>query len=174
MKTEYHSIWLMPCPEHEKMFSEVVQDLAKRFDSPVFQPHLTLVEDMARTCEELEALLTQVAAGAGPFDAGVETVEESPLYFRSFYARFPVSIPLRAIKERAVTLFGVGSVASFMPHISLAYGVQESPGKSETIAALRQRLTGISIHFDRVCIVASSQHTPIEEWVIRSCIVLRA
>lgn len=173
MKTEYHSIWLMPCPEHERVFSEIVQNLARHFDSPAFQPHLTLVEDMPRTCEELEPLLTCVAEGTASFDASVETVEESPLYYRSFYARFPVAAPLKAMKEKAVALFGVGSAETFMPHISLAYGVRESAQKSQAIAALQRGMTGMSVRFDRVCIVSSSQHTPIEEWAIRSCISLR-
>jgi len=173
MKTEYHSIWLMPCSEHERLFSEAVQSLARRFGCPVFQPHLTLVEDMPRTCEELEPLLTQVAEGVASFEAGVETVEESPLYYRSFYARFPAVAPLKALKEKAVELFGVGSIETFMPHISLAYGVQESADKSQAIAALERGMTGMSVRFDRVCIVSSSQHTPIEEWAIRSCIALR-
>jgi len=173
MRTEYHSIWLMPCFEHEKMFSEIVQALAKRFDTPVFQPHLTLVEDMPRTCEELKPLLTQVAEGASSFDASVETVEESPLYYRSFYARFPVVAPLRMLKEKAVGLFGVGSVETFMPHISLAYGVEEGAEKSQAITALQSKLAGTSVHFDRVCIVSSSQHTPIDEWAIRCGVSLQ-
>ena len=172
MNIEYHSIWLLPCSEHERMFSEIVQSLAKRFDSPVFQPHLTLVEDMPRTCEELEPILTALAESAPSFDANVETVEESPLYYRSFYARFPATAPLRALKEKAISLFGVGSLETFMPHISLAYGVQECAEKSQAITALRSKMTGMSVHFDRVCIVSSSQHTPIDEWAIRCRLVL--
>ncbi len=173
MRTNYHSIWLMPCAEHERRFSEVVQDLARRFGSPVFQPHLTLVEDMPRTCEELEPLLARVAEGAASFEAGVETVEGSPLYYRSLYARFPVVAPLKAMKIKAVEGFGVGSIETFVPHISLAYGVQESSDKSRAVAVLQRRMMGMGVRFDRVCIVASSQHTPIEEWAIRSYISLR-
>lgn len=174
MKAEYHSIWLMPCSEHERLFADIVRDLARRFGSPAFQPHLTLVEDMPRSCDALQPLLTSVAEGMNAFDAPVETVEESPLYYRSFYARFPVVQPLRIMKKRAVEVFGAGSVETFMPHISLAYGVPESPEKSQVIGILNNRLAGVSVHFDRICIVSSSQETPIEEWAIRSGIALRA
>ena len=105
MTLEYHSIWLMPRAEDEKAFATIVSSLAKRFDSPVFQPHLTLVEDMPRTCEELKPLLEHLTEGMASFTASVDTVEESPLYYRSFYARFPVGMPLKALKERAVGLF---------------------------------------------------------------------
>jgi 2'-5' RNA ligase len=167
MTTEYHSIWLMPCSKEEQTFAGIVRDLAKRFDSPIFQPHLTLVEDMPRRCEDLKPLLEQLADGIASFDASVVAVEESPLYYRSFYARFPVAPPLRALKKRAVDLFGVGSLEAFMPHISLAYGVPESVEKAQAIIALQSHLLGMSVNFDRVCIVSSSQHTPIEEWTIR-------
>ncbi|MGO4387645.1 2'-5' RNA ligase family protein [Microvirga sp. 2YAF29] len=167
MSGVYHSIWLMPPADQEEAFSTIARDLAKRFGSPVFQPHLTLVEDMPRSCEELKPLAEQVASGIAPFEAPVETVEESELYYRSFYARFPVTVQLRMLKERAVDLFKVGSVEAFMPHISLAYGVAKSPEKTDAIAVLRNGWQGRSVRFDRICIVASSQQTPIEEWRIR-------
>jgi 2'-5' RNA ligase len=167
MSGDYHSIWLMPISEQEGAFAAIVRDLAKRFNSPAFQPHLTLVEDMPRSCEELKPLVQQVADGMASFEASIESVEESQLYYRSFYARFPVTPQLRMLKERAVGLFKVGSVESFMPHISLAYGVAESPEKAKAIAALQRELQGMSVRFDRVCIVSSSRQTPIEEWQIR-------
>ena len=167
MSGDYHSIWLMPPSEQEEVFAAIVRDLAKRFDSPVFQPHLTLVEDMPRSCEELKLLVEQAAHGMKSFEASVETVEESELYYRSFYVRFPVTPQLKLLKERAISIFGVGRVETFMPHISLAYGVAESPEKAKAVAALRNELQDMSVTFDRVCIVSSSQQTPIEEWRIR-------
>jgi 2'-5' RNA ligase len=167
MTVEYHSIWLMPQAEDEQAFAAIVRNLAKRFDSPVFQPHLTLVEDMPRSCEELKPLLERLTEGMASFSAPVDTVEESLLYYRSFYVRFPVATPLKTLKERAVGLFGVGSFETFMPHISLAYGVPDSPQKMEAVAALRSNLRGMSVVFDRGCIVSSSQHTPTEDWAIK-------
>jgi len=167
MASDYHSIWLMPRSEDKAKFAAIVRDLAERFQSPVFQPHLTLVEDMPRSCEELRPLLDRLTEGMACFEAPVSTVEESPLYYRSFYALFPVMEPLRALKEKAVGLFNVGSVQTFMPHISLAYGVAESTEKARAITALQAELNGMSVSFDRVCIVSSSQHTPIEDWTIR-------
>jgi 2'-5' RNA ligase len=167
MTGDYHSIWLMPPAELEEAFAAIVKGLAKRFGSPIFQPHLTLVEDMLRSWEELAPLAEQMAEGMISFEAPVESVEESELYYRSFYARFPVTPQLRMLKERAVGLFKVGSVETFMPHISLAYGVTESLEKAKAIAELQRELQGMSVSFDRVCIVRSSQQTPIEEWQIR-------
>lgn len=163
----------MPCSEQERELATIVRELAERFNSPIFRPHLTLVEDMPRSCVELTPLLERLADGAACFESSVETVEESPLYYRSFYARFPVTDPLRRLKDKAVSLFEVGSLDTFMPHISLAYGVAESSDKTKAIAALRGKLQGISVRFDRVCIVSSSQQTPIEQWKIRHAISLQ-
>ncbi|MCG7391624.1 2'-5' RNA ligase family protein [Microvirga sp. ACRRW] len=167
MSGDYHSIWLMPIAEQEQKFASIVRDLAKRFNSPVFQPHLTLVEDMPRSCEDLQPLVEQLADGVASFQASVGSVEESELYYRSFYARFPVVPQLKLLKERAVDLFKVGSLETFMPHISLAYGVTQSDEKTRQIAALQSKLQGLNVTFNRVCIVSSSQQTPIEQWKIR-------
>jgi 2'-5' RNA ligase len=174
MTAKYHSIWLMPRPEDEETFAAIVRSLAKRFTSPVFQPHLTLVEDMPRTLEELEPLLKSLTEGMASLSASVEAVEESPLYYRSLYARFPVAVPLKTLKQRAVDLFKIGSLETFMPHISLGYGVPESSEKTEAVAALRDDLQGMTVTFDRACIVSSSQHTPIEDWAIRHSSRLQA
>jgi 2'-5' RNA ligase len=167
MSNSHHSIWLMPRLEDEERFAALVQDLALRFRSPVFQPHLTLVEDMPRSAEELTPLLQSLTDGAASFPAQVERVEESELYYRSFYARFPVVPALKTLKQNAVDLFGVGSLDSFMPHISLAYGVPADEEKHRAVAELHERLHGLNVMFDRVCIVSSSQQTPIEEWKTR-------
>lgn len=172
MTSGYHSIWLMPRAEDERTFETVVRALAARFDSPVFQPHLTLVEDMPRACEDLEPVLARLADGVRRFQSSVDAVEESPLYYRSLYARFAVDAPLRSLKEKAVGLFGVGSLGTFVPHVSLAYGVPESPDKTHAVAALRRDLQGMALTFDRICIVASSQNTPIEQWAIRRSVPL--
>jgi 2'-5' RNA ligase len=174
MTAEYHSIWLMPRPEDEQTFAAIVRRLAKRFDSPVFQPHLTLVEDMPRTREELAPLLERLTEGMASFSASVNSVEESELYYRSLYARFPAAATLKTLKERAVGLFEVGSLETFMPHISMAYGVPESAEKTKVVAALRGDLRGMTVVFDRVCIVSSSQHIPIQDWAIRHSSRLQA
>lgn len=168
MTLDEHSIWLMPRADDETRFATIVHELAERFDSPIFRPHLTLVEDMPRSCDRLVPLLDELALGEERIVSAIEAVDETPLYFRSLYARFAPVPALMALKRKAVGIFGVGSLDSFVPHISLAYGVSKSADKAASVSLLQAQLAGLEVEFDRVCIVSSSQGTPIDRWEIKA------
>ena len=163
-----HSIWLMPAADDAARLERIVGDLAGRFGSPRFQPHLTLVEDMERSVEDLAPLVGQVADGIAAFEAPVAEIGVSDLFFRSFYARFAAQGPLLELKRRAIDTIQPGDIAEFMPHISLAYGLAETLEKRDAIAEAENLLLGEPIRFDRVCVVASGKELPIESWSIRA------
>jgi len=162
--SDFHSIWLMPAAADAVLFDGIVRNLAEEFSVPVFQPHLTLVEDMPRSAAELQPLLEATAKGQGELAVRIDAVTGSDLYFRSLYAAFDKQTALMELKRRAIASFGVGDIASFMPHVSLAYGVADGAAKQAVIARLHAELADRMPAFDRVAIVSSSQHTPIEDW----------
>lgn len=162
-----HSIWLMPSAEHLSFLAGIVDRLAAQFGTPAFCPHLTLVEDMPRPADELAALLDGHFGECSGFSSAVSGVAGLPLYYRSLFAAFEPTDRLRDLKERAVSVFGAGDVASFMPHISLAYGVAEER-KREAITGLAAEITGRLIRFDSIAVVASAQSIPVADWKIAS------
>jgi len=162
-----HSIWLMPAEDDAAMLERMVDDLARRFGSPRFQPHLTLVEDMERGVDDLALLVGQVGKGIAPFSAPVAEIGVSDLFFRSFYARFAAEGPLLELKRRAIEKILPGDITDFMPHISLAYGVAETLEKRDAVVEAENLLLGSPVHFDRVCVVASGKELPIEAWAVR-------
>ena len=167
-----HSVWLMPAGEDELMLAAIVAELAERFGTPRFQPHLTLVED--RLCEE-EALARQlvaVTAGIAPFTATIQAIGTSDLFFRAFYARFEKAGPVLELKRRAIALIAASAIESFMPHVSLAYGVKDRPLRQATARQIEARLAGRVIRFDHIAVVRSAQSIPIEDWAVRATIPL--
>jgi 2'-5' RNA ligase len=167
-----HSIWLMPAQDDEVLLQHMVTELAARFDAPEFRPHLTLVEEMARGVGDLTAKTTAIAAGIGEFSALVRDIGVSALYHRSFYALVEPGRPLLELKKRAIARIAPDRLDTFMPHISLLYGVPESLEKRAAQAMVAERLVGRQIRFDRICIVASAKAIPVAEWAIRSSVSL--
>ena len=163
-----HSIWLMLAPDDAARLERIVDDLAGRFGSPRFPPHLTLVEDMERSVEDLAPLVEQVSDGIAAFDAAVAEIGVSDLFFRSFYARFAAQGPLLELKRRSIERILPGDIAEFMPHISLAYGLAETLEKRDAIVEAENLLLGEPVRFDRVCVAASGKELPIESWAIRA------
>ena len=83
----------------------------------------------------------------------------------SLYAGFEPAGRLTQLKARSVEAFGVGSVETFMPHISLAYGVSEEQ-RQTVLAELNDEFTGQPIRFDAIAVVNSAQSIPIEDWKV--------
>lgn len=162
MTATVHSIWLMPNPDDERLFSGLVTDLAARFGTPVFAPHLTVRGDTTRPAPELAADIAAAATDVGTFTDAVSDIETSEAFFRSFYARFAVSPPLAALKRR----LDPEGLDGFMPHVSLLYGPVPDAPKAEAAATTRKLLNGRPIAFDRLCVVTSGQDVPIADWTV--------
>ncbi|MBC2885482.1 haloacid dehalogenase [Ochrobactrum sp. CM-21-5] len=167
-----HSIWLRPAREDLNFLETVVQDLAGLFGTPTFEPHATLVPDMKRSADDLLPLALSMSMGRVPLDLRIENVTGTEVYFRSFYAALEKTPALMALKQAALGISGENSLADFMPHVSLAYGVEDSALKQTEMARLGKALSGRKLRFDRMVIVSSSSATPVDQWIVKHEIYL--
>lgn len=171
MTPEIHSIWLMPSAEDGQLLSSLLADLAGRFGTPLFTPHLTVRGDTGLAVATLEAGITEVARDVPAFSEAVAAIETSDAYFRSFYARFSVSAPLARLKQR----LDAEATDAFMPHVSLRYGFIPVGARASLTREVHEMLAGRRIVFDRLCVVRSGQDVPIAEWaVIRTARLARS
>jgi 2'-5' RNA ligase len=168
-----HSVWLMPQAAHEAMLQDLVDGLAVRFGAPRFQPHLTLMEDQPRGVDDLTPRIEKIADGMDAFETPIEAIGTSELYFRSFYALFDAAGPLLELKRRAIETIAPARIEDFMPHVSLLYGVADGSEKRAARADIEKRLAGMTVRFDRICVVASAKEIPIHQWEIRSTVALQ-
>ncbi len=152
----------MPSAEDGVFLAGLVADLAGRFGTPVFTPHLTVRGDTDLPIAALEAGIAEAAATVPAFRETVTAIETSDTYFRSFYARFQISAPLAQLKQRLDSEMA----DSFMPHVSLLYGPVAPAPKAAAAAEFQRMLTGRAIIFDRLCLVRSGQNIAISEWAV--------
>lgn len=163
--TNWHSIWLQPSSADLDRLDKTVRRLSGLLGTPRFIPHLTLAEDMERSAEDLADVLDTHFAGETAFTVPITGIHGLPQFFRSLYAAFEPAGRLTQLKARSVEAFGVGSVETFMPHISLAYGVTEEQ-RQAVLADLAREFTSHPIRFDAIAVVNSAQSIPIEEWKV--------
>ncbi|WP_407976375.1 2'-5' RNA ligase family protein [Brucella pseudogrignonensis] len=168
-----HSIWLRPAHDDLVFLEKIVRDLSGQFNSPVFEPHATLVPDMNRSAEELLPQVLSLAIGRKPFELLIEDVTGSEAYFRSFYAALEKAPALMRLKQDSLEISGEASLQSFVPHVSLAYGVEDTAQKQMEMQRLAKELSGRKLRFDRLVIVSSSSETPIDEWNVKHEIQLK-
>jgi len=168
MTTEIRSLWLMPNPADQAFLASLIGELASRFGTPIFAPHLTLRGDTDATFERLHDEVRAAASALQPFAEPINSVETTEAFFRAFYVRFAVSVPLDRLKRR----LDPEGLEDFMPHVSLLYGKLPEVVKAPAAAEFRQRLAGRAMTFDRVCVVRSGQDIAIADWTIQATVPL--
>lgn len=162
-----HSVWLRPTAQDMVWLEAAVKDLSGRFGAPFFEAHATIISDVKMSAEQLLELITPIAAKHAPLALKIESVEQTEAFFRSFYARLDKSAPIMALKADCLAAVNNGTLDEFMPHVSLAYGVDDSDLKRSELQRFDKALAGHTIRFDSMVIVSSSSDTPIEDWVVK-------
>lgn len=170
MTARIHTLWLMASPADESMLTALVGELSRRFDTPLFVPHLTLLGDSTLPVATLENAAAAAADKVAVFSEQVAAIEGSETFFRSFYARLAVSPAFVSLKQA----LDPGGLEGFMPHVSLLYGAVEPVAKAAAMAEVAARLVGRPIRFDRIGIVTSGQEVPLSDWHVVANLPLRS
>ncbi|MFD1198862.1 2'-5' RNA ligase family protein [Brucella gallinifaecis] len=168
-----HSIWLSPAYDDLVFLKEIIRNLSQRFNTPQFEPHVTLVPDMKCSAEELLPQVIRLAIGRKPLELQIENVTGNESYFRSFYAALEKTPVLMRLKQESLEISRDAGLKSFLPHVSLAYGVEDSEFKQAEMKRLAKELSGRKLRFDHLVIVSSSSHTPIDQWHLKHDIYLK-
>lgn len=163
--------WLSPERHAREAFDAIIHQLAKQFDAPVFDPHVTLfggeMDDAAA-----RALFRELARTRAPVELEVAGVEWSAEYTKTLYVQFRASAQARALSEAVRTAMGGGSDYHFNPHLSLLY--QHLPDEMKREAARGIQLPAQRVRFnglDLMCVPAKVEaREDVEAWeTVASC-----
>ena len=117
-----YSLWLVPERDGPAFaaLAELIRDLARQFDTPVFDPHVTLVGGLEGDEAALAAAAKDVAGIERPQIELTEIVSRDSYFQRLVVAAAPTPPLLRA---HALARAALGAeTAAYWPHLSLAYG----------------------------------------------------
>jgi hypothetical protein len=112
----------MPEGEEAAGLRRVIEDLARRFGTPRFEPHVTLLPGLPGD----EGGILEKAAGFAPslppFEVRLGEPEGGGTYFRRLIARAEPTTALVDGHRLAARSFDRASDPEFLPHLSLLYG----------------------------------------------------
>jgi hypothetical protein len=158
MKKQVTIYWLIPAEPERELFAELIRILAKEFDAPRFEPHLTL--GVAKTKQAAEKALRQIKAA--PVRLRVRGIGFSTKFTRTLFVRFH---RINALENLIVDL-GVNRQSLRDPHVSLIY--KRLPARAKKELALTIRLPFRQVMFDGVkamlCISPTKSRADVESW----------
>jgi len=117
---ENYSLWFMPTGKIYHKYKNIIKDLAKKYNSPTFEPHVTLIgnikdkdvfEKTSLLSKKIKPITIKIIKASYMFD-----------YYRCVLA---LAEPNKEIMEAAKTareLFTDYNKREYIPHLSLLYG----------------------------------------------------
>lgn len=147
-----YSIWVIPPEPTYSQLKKTVEDLSSTYSGPVFEPHMTLLGDIAKDLAEVEKKTKELASHAAQLELSLGPVSFSTTYFQSVFVRVNSTAQLMQLNLGAKKLFGRENDV-FMPHISLLYGDHDMQTREKA---------------------AGQIHLPTATFVVREFVIVRA
>lgn len=140
----------MPTGRTKEELSKIISSLSKKYNSPMFKPHVTLTggftgdeKKLLKKTEELSKMLKPLTVHLGR----ASYLDE---FFRSLFILVERTPELMDACETARMLFGI-SEDDFVPHMSLVYGNFSAEEKERMIKQTGRefniKFTADKIHF---------------------------
>jgi len=151
----------MPTGESYKRFSNLIKKLAKQYNAPVFEPHITLLGDFKQPLDECIKLIQQVVSGQKSFAISMGEIDYEDVFFRTLFVRADKTEPLLNLHNRAKKIFKMG-IPPYMPHLSLLYGTFPIKTKKEIIKEIGKHQS-IEFEINSVHLIKGGE---VEKWQI--------
>lgn len=133
-----YSLWLRPFGDTAFSLQQHINKLSDRYDSPSFEPHVTLLGGLQQGETELKQLTDTLAGALDPFDVLLTNAGYRDRYYQSLFVHVKKSSELMEARRTAERLFDLNSDEEYMPHLSLMYGDFDR-GEKERILSIMGR-----------------------------------
>lgn len=116
-----YSLWLRPFGDIAYSLRERIKKLSDRHDTPIFEPHVTLLGGLQHGEVELTQLTDTLAGALHQFDIILTQADFGETFYQSIFVHAKKTKELVEARSTAEKLFGAPA-EEFMPHLSLLYG----------------------------------------------------
>ena len=131
---EIVAFWLMPAAAEREFFDGVIADLARRFDAPVFEPHVTL---FAGKMEEAAAVkLMQHFKVRESVQLQIDEIEASEKFTKTLFVQFEQAASATALARSIKNGARTDGDYRFNPHLSLLYADVSDEVKAELATSI--------------------------------------
>lgn len=150
-----YTLWVVPAEPVKSILQKIILDLSKKYKTPNFEPHMTLLGDIEVSEEEILAGTKKLASMLKPFNLALGEVSFSTTYFQSVFVRVKSNAKLMQANLLAKQIFNLPNNL-FMPHVSLMYGVDDMETR-EKIAAEIKLPADLSFQADKIIIIPTTK-----------------
>jgi len=157
--------WLIPVEPARSFFQRMIKDLARRYNAPSFEPHVT-VHVGSYHADAAEGALREAARVCKPINLKALEIGQSDEFIKTLFVQFALNTELLQFSEIIRDAAQDSSRYELKPHLSLLY--KKMP------AAARRKLAGSikvpfpEVTFDAVravcCFSPTRSRSDVEAW----------
>lgn len=161
------AFWLIPAEPAHSLFQGIINDLARRYGAPVFEPHVTI--HVGADCADLAATaLEQAARDCTRISLTPVGIDESEEFVKTLFVQFALSAELRRMNEIIRNAAHDASGYELNPHLSLLYNKMEAAARRDLAVSMKVFFSEIT--FDAIkavrCISPTRSRADVEAWRI--------
>jgi 2'-5' RNA ligase len=157
--------WLIPSEPAHGFFQGLINDLARRYDAPVFEPHVTVHVGADRTDAAANAA-ADATRQCKPISLIPLGVDESDLFIKTLFVRFAMSAELQRLN--AVIRQGANDSSPYElnPHLSLIYKRMAPATRREIAASIEVPFSEVTFGAMKavLCISPTQSRADVEAW----------
>lgn len=157
--------WLIPSEPAHSFFQQIINDVARRCDAPVFEPHVTIHVGADRA-DSAENALGEAARECKPIGLTPLGIDQSDEFIKTLFVQFAMSAELRKINSIIREAANDSSEYELKPHLSLLYKKMETAVRRELAASIDVPFSGVT--FDSIkavrCVLPTGSRTHVEAW----------
>jgi 2'-5' RNA ligase len=157
--------WLIPAEPARRFFQSLIEDLARRYDAPIFEPHVT-VHVGSNRADAAESVLSEAARVCKLIKLKTLEIGHSSEFIKTLFVQFALNAELRQLNEIIRNAAQDSSHYELKPHLSLLY-------KKMPAVARRELADSIKVPFSEVifdalkavrCISPTRSRGDVEVW----------
>ena len=157
--------WLIPSEPAHSFFQRIINDLARRCDAPVFEPHVTIHvgADRADAAKNVLGNAARECKLIGLTPLGIDQSDE---FIKTLFVQFAMSAELRKINDIVRGAANDSSRYELNPHLSLLYKNLAAPTRRELAVSINVPFSEVT--FDAIkavrCVSPAESGADVEAW----------
>jgi 2'-5' RNA ligase len=157
--------WLIPSEPRHTSFQQIIDDLARRYGAPAFEPHVTIHVGTDRA-DAAKNALGHAARKCNPIGLTPLGTDQSDEFIKTLFVQFAANAELRKANHIIRAAANDSSPYELNPHLSLLYKNVSAAVRRELAASISIPLSEVT--FDAIkavrCISPTRSRTDVEAW----------
>ena len=116
-----YAVWFTFDKNDETYFSKIISELSKKYDAPVFLPHITVYGLVDVKIDKLDRMVTESIKEEKPFRVEKKAISHSDNFWKTVFVQLTPNEHLTRINKKLEKTLGRFSNYEFKPHTSLIY-----------------------------------------------------